>query len=176
MNLKMQKYILELLETDSSRVIADLISNEVGDNSEYFKILFDFCLSKPYPVCMRAARALPFCVENHNFLMNPFLDVIVELTLNAKIEGVRRGFLSAISKLPDIVNLKDSGLLINQCYDWILSQKENPAIRIYSIDVIFGACKAEPLLKTELISVLEMVKDDNSAAVRSRSKKVLGKI
>jgi hypothetical protein len=176
MNQTVEQHFLELLETDSSRAIADIIIGEVGDNPEYFKILFEYCLTKPYPVSMRSARALQFCVENHKNLINPFLDKIVNFTINTKVEGVRRSFLKVISELPDIINLNDSGFLINQCFEWIVSQNENPAIKVYSIDVIYNACKAEPLLRNELISVLDLVREDSSIAVRTRVKKILGSI
>lgn len=176
MNPSIEKHFLELLETDSSRAIAEIIVGVVGDNPEYFKIIFDYCLAKPYPVSMRAARAVQFCVENNSLLITPYLQKLVNYTLSTKIEGVRRSFLKIISELPDIINLKDSGLLINQCFDWIVSQNESPAIKVYSLDVIFNAYKAEPLLRNELISVLELVREDNSIAVRTRVKKILGSI
>lgn len=171
-----ETHFLKLLKTDSSRAIADTIIVEVGDNPLYFKILFEYCLTKPYPVSMRTARAVQFCVENHKTLITPFLDKIVNYTINTKIEGVRRAFLKIISQLPDIINIKDSGLLIDQCFKWIISQNENPAIKVYSIDVIYNACKAEPFLKNELISVFERVKKDKSIAVRSRVRKMIGTI
>lgn len=176
MNQKVEKYFLELLETDSSRLIADIIVTEIGNNPEYFKIVFEFCLTKPYPVSMRAARALQLCCEVRKSLIIPYLNNIVDYTINSKIEGVRRGFLKIISELPDIINLNESGILINKCFEWILSQNENPAIRVYSMEIVYNVCKQEPLLKNELTSVMELVKDDKSMAVRSRAKRILDSI
>lgn len=176
MNQKVEEHFLELLETDSSRNIANIIVSEIGNNSEYFKIVFEYCLTKPYPVSMRAARAIQLCCEAQTDMVKPYLNNIVNYTINSKIEGVRRGFLKIISELPDIINLNESGLLINKCFEWISSQHENPAIRIYSMEVLYNVCKQEPLLKNELTSVLDIVKNDNSMAVRSRVKRILGSI
>ncbi len=176
MNQTIEKHFLALLETDSSRTIADIIVNEIGNNPEYFRIVFDYCLTKPYPVSMRAARALQLCCEDRKSLINPYLNNIVCYALSSKIEGVRRGFLKIISELPDILNLNESGILINQCFEWIVSQNENPAIRVYSMEIVYNVCKLEPLLKNELTSVMELVKDDKSMAVRSRAKRILDAI
>ena len=78
--------------------------------------------------------------------------------------------------MPDILNLNESGILINQCFEWIVSQNENPAIRVYSMEIVYNVCKLEPLLKNELTSVMELVKDDKSMAVRSRAKRILDAI
>ena len=176
MNQIIEKHFLELLETDSSRNIADIIVSDIGTNPKYFKIVFNYCLTKPYPISMRAARAIQLCCEARKSMIKPYLNEIANYAINAKIEGVRRGFLKIISELDDIINLNDSGILINKCFEWIISQSENPAIRIYSMEILYNVCKQEPLLKNELASVMELVKDDKSMAVRSRAKRILGSI
>lgn len=176
MKKDLQKYYSSLLNTDSSRAIADIISEHVGNCQENFDVLFDFCFSHPYPVSMRAARALQFCVEKYPELMNPYLDKIVELTISTKIEGVKRGFLKIMSENIDPTDLNNSGLLVDKCVDWALSKNEKPAIRYYSIDILLKISKKEPSLKNEVLSVFEILLNDSSPSVISKVKRALRSI
>lgn len=173
---RVEKHFLELLQTDSSRFIAEILMNEVGNNQEYFNILFDFCLSHPYPVSMRAARAIQFCVGKYPKLINPYLGKLVELTISTKVEGVKRGFLKIMAENIDPYGINNSGLLLDKCVEWALSKNEKPAIRYYAIDILTKISKKEPSLKNEVMSVLEIIADDPSAAVKAKIKSALRSI
>lgn len=169
----MKEHFLELLQTDSSRAIADIIKGEVGDNQEYFNLLYSLCFSHPYPVSMRAARALQFCCEENSGLIKPFVNDLVEKLIASKVEGVRRGFLKILAENIDSYEINNSGLLIDKCFEWALSESEKPAIRYYALDILARICEKEPLLKPELLSVIDIISNDQSAAVRSKAQKVL---
>ena len=173
MNSEVYKHFLELLETDSSRLIADLLKNEVGNNQERFDILYSFCFSHTYPIAMRAAHALQFCCESHPEMISPYLDTIVERIIETKEEGVRRSLLKILADNVNPYDINNSGLLMDKCFEWALSQNEKPAIRSYSLGILGKICEKEPLLKPELISVIEIISKDQSAAVRSKAQKVL---
>jgi hypothetical protein len=176
MQKKVRERFLELLETDSSRLVAEILRKEVGDSQENFDILYSFCFSHTYPVAMRAAHALQFCCEDHPELINPYLDVLVEKIISTKEEGVRRGFLKILEENADPYEINNSGLLMDKCFEWALSENEKPAIRSYSLGILMKICIREPFLKPELMSVIEIISEDKSAAVRSKAQKVLRKI
>jgi hypothetical protein len=173
MNEKIFNHFLELLQTDSSRAIADIICDEVGDNQEYFDIIYNFCFSHPYPVSMRAARVLPFCCEKYPELIYPYVDVLVERLMEATIDGVRRGLMKIMAESIDPSELNNSGLLVDKCVSWVLSQNEKPATRYYAIDILLRVTRKEPSLKNEVISILEILLNDQSAAIKSKAKKAL---
>jgi len=173
MKQNVKEHFLELLKTDSSRLIADMLKNEVGDSQENFNILYSFCLSHTYPVAMRAAHALQFCCEDFPELINPFIDELVEKIIETKEEGVRRGFLKILAENVDPYEINNSGLLMDKCFEWALSENEKPAIRAYSLGILVRICKREPLLKPELESVIEIISNDQSAAVRAKARWVL---
>jgi len=176
MDHKAEKHFLELLQTDSSRYIADRIMNEVGNNQEYFDIIYNFCFSHTYPVSMRAARVLPFCCEKHPELISPYLDILVENLMTATIDGVKRGLLKIMAENIDPTGINNSGLLVDKCVDWTLSKNEKPAIRYYSIDILMKISKKEPSLKNEVLSVFEILLNDPSASVRAKVKRVIRSI
>lgn len=167
------EHFLKLLQTDSSRAIADLICDEVGNNQKHFDILYNLCFTHTYPVSMRAARVLPFCCERYPELIKPYLDELVEKTISATIDGIKRGFLKIMAEDIDPSELKNSGLLIDKCVSWALSHNEKPAIRYYAIDILVKITKKEPLLKNEVVSILEILLNDQSKAIKARAKKAL---
>ena len=101
-----KEHFLSLAKTDSSRVIADKIKNDVGDNQEFFNFLFSICLSEPYPISMRTAHAMQFCCIDYPQLMKPFYTTLVNEIINTKMEGVRRSFLKIISECIDPFELE----------------------------------------------------------------------
>jgi len=176
MNEKAYNHFLDLLKTDSSRTIADIICDEVGNNQEYFDIIYNFCFSHPYPVSMRAARVLPFCCEKYPELIHPYFDALVDNLISATIDGVRRGFMKIMVETIEPSELKNSGLLIDKCVDWALSQNEKPAIRYYAIDILVKITKKELALKNEVNSILEILLNDYTNTIRFKAKRALRSI
>ncbi|OFX32402.1 MAG: hypothetical protein A2X08_00815 [Bacteroidetes bacterium GWA2_32_17] len=84
---------------------------------------------------------------------------------------VKRSFLKILSEMKDITKLKDCGIIIDKCIEWLISENEKPAIRCYSIDIIYNLYKIEPQLKNEFISALYIAKEDKSSAVKYKASK-----
>jgi len=164
-----ENHFLEILKTDSSRAIADILVDKIGNNHKYFQIIFNFCISKPYPISMRAARVIQLCSEKNTKLIEPFHNNLISIILETNVEGVKRGFLKILSEMKDITKLIDCGILVDKCFEWIASQRENPAIRCYSINLIYNLYKIEPQLKNEFIFALNIAKEDKSSAVKYKA-------
>lgn len=54
---------------DSGRKTADMAVEAVGNDPERFALLVDMSFSKPYPLCMRAARWCSFVAKNISLIM-----------------------------------------------------------------------------------------------------------
>ena len=68
--------------------------------------------------------------------------------------GVRRSLLIIIFNSA----YKDFTVeFINQCFDWMLSPKQDPAIQVYSMYCLVKVCAVYPEFKEELIACLENV-------------------
>ncbi|MEI6577099.1 MAG: hypothetical protein WCO63_13055 [Bacteroidota bacterium] len=165
--------LLKLLNTDSSRVIADLICDAVDKNPELFGSLVQMSFNQPYPAGMRAARAIQiYCLEKPD-VMIPYLEEIITNILESKTEGIRRNYLQVLAQKIDLNILEEPGSLISQCFDWLADSKVKPATRIYAAEVIKKFCNQEPDLKRELIDVLEFAMEECPVSLRGRGRKIL---
>lgn len=173
MQEKIENHFLDILKTDSSRAVADILVGEVGNNPEYFQIIFNFCILKPYPISMRAARVIQLCSKKNAKLIEPFLNDLINIIIETKVEGVKRSFLKILSEIQDITKLKNSGIIVDKCFEWLISENENPAIRCYSIDLINNLCKIEPQLKNELISSLQIIMTNKAKSIKFKAKRML---
>lgn len=166
----------ELLNTDSSRAVADYLVNLISDNQLKFNFIFDCCISEKYPINMRAARVLHLSAEKYPILAESIANNITSALLNCTNEGVKRSFIKILQNTNILKQVKSAGMVINKCYEWILSEKESPAVRCYSIDLVKNYCKIEPELKNELISVLFILECSNIVSLNTKKNKTLNEL
>ena len=161
---------------DSGRGTADLAVEAIGDDADVFKHLMGLCFSQPYPIGMRLARVVQlYCEKNSNFVV-PYLDEIIENIAISEIEGVRRSFLKIIADSIDFNLVKDNSILLQLCFDWLISPKESVSTRYYSIIICEKFCTYEPDLIPELKACLEFCLPDASKGFQNRALKVLKKL
>jgi len=163
----------ELLNKDSSRAVADYLVNLISDNQLNFNFIFDYCISEKYPINMRAARVLQLSAEKYPILAEAIVDKITDALLNCNNEGVKRSFIKILQNTNILKKVKSAGMVINKCFEWILSEKESYAVRCYSIDLVKNYCKIEPELKNELISVLSVLECSNIVSINTKKNKTL---
>lgn len=161
---------------DSGRNTADMAVEAVGNNPEHFAFVLNLCFNEPYPLCMRAARVVQLCCEKNPSLILSYLEEVIEKTVKSEVDGVKRNFLKIITELIDFNLVKDNAMLLQTCFDWLISPKEAIAIRYYCIAIIEKFCKYEPELKPEFRASLEFSMDEASAGFRNRAMKALKKL
>ncbi|HNZ42183.1 MAG TPA: hypothetical protein PLB59_11095 [Bacteroidales bacterium] len=160
---------------DSGRKTADMAVEAVGNDPERFALLVDMSFSKPYPLCMRAARVVQLCCEKNISLIMPWLDEVIVKICNSQVEGVKRNFLKIIDEFVDFELIKDNALLLQNCFDWLINPAEALGTRYYCIGIIEKFCRYEPELLGEFLNSLEFCLDEASAGFRNRAIKVLKK-
>ena len=62
---------------------------------------------------------------------------------------------------------------MNLCFDYIISPGEKPAIKAFSLTVLQHLSKQYPEIKQELKTIIEDRREFESAAFKSRAKKIL---
>jgi hypothetical protein len=161
---------------DSGRRTADLAVEAVGNNPAYFRRLVDISFTEPYPACMRAARVAQLSCEQHPALILPHVEEVITRIEGHKVSGVKRSYLKVISDNFDMAKPEDPGKLVQMCFDWLISPKEDPSIRIYAAEIIYQVTLREPDLKNELVTVLEEVVTEDITSIRNRGKKILARL
>jgi len=175
-NSKEADRIKELLETDSSRAVADMAVIAVGNDPAAFSVAMEICLNASYPVNMRAARVVSLSAGIHPELLSPYLKEITRHILTQKNDGVKRGLMKAVIDSANIEEIPDSGLLIDHCFGLILDSDKPYAWRVYAMDIVHKASVSIPELAEELQQTLELIDNDSPCSVRARAEIIMKKL
>ena len=154
---------------DSSRIIADMLVEDIGDDPERFSEMVEIALCDEYPVSMRAARVVSLVVEKHPHLFGAQLDLVIQKLPGIKIDGVRRGFLKIFAENPPELNEEQIGLLTDLAFTWLDDSRQAMAIRYYSIEILVRICDWYPELRNELSAILEELAKEGSPGLKYRS-------
>jgi hypothetical protein len=166
-------YNYESKLVDSSRLIADMLVSDIGNNKEKFAEMMNLALRDEYPLSMRAARVIALCVEINTELIAPHLHGMVEALDRISVEGVKRSFLKIFAEMPVELDEDMLGILTDRSFNWVVDQKEAIAIRYYAIDILVKVVKLYPEIKVELTESLNSILENDSSALLVKSKKVL---
>lgn len=161
----------ESILVDSSRKLADITAEQVGTNQELFDELLEISLKGIPKISARAARVVDICIEKHKGFIDNCLETIISNAISHPDESVRRNFLKILSE-SDLTRTEIPGQLVDVCFENI-SSENLPAIKVYSLEVLYKITLIYPEMKHELKAVIDDQSGRNSAAFEYRSKKVL---
>lgn len=161
---------------DSSRALADITANIVYENPELLGCLTDLVLSEESPYAQRAARVLAICS-----LQYPELFVRVRQKITGKIarvqnDGVIRNLFMIYAEMPLAFTSKERTVLMNLCFDFLISMKTAVSIKVYSMEILYKMVAEMPDIGMELYSIIENQLPFSSAGFKSRGKKILKKL
>ncbi len=159
---------------DSSRIIAELVAENVGDNPEHFKKLMELAFSRKEKIAMRASRAAIFCVQKYRHLIEPYLDKIIHML--PEDESVRKNFMKILSETPLEFNEEHLGILVEICFEMLLNDRSSIANKAYSMELLYKISEIEPDLKTELIAAIEEQIPTGSSGIKLIGKRLLKKL
>ena len=170
--MDMRKTILEEhTKTNCLRIV-----HYVGSDSKRFDELFQIFLNDvEIRVVQRAAWPLSYCVIQHpKFITKHFAALFKNLQKTNILEAVKRNTLRLLQFID--IPKKYHALTINTCFDYIISSKEKPAIKAFSITILQNLSQIYPDLKQELKIIIEERMHLESAAFKSRAKKFIKEI
>ena len=165
-----------ILDMGSERIVADLAIKVVENTPGSFRALLDLCFLEQYPLSMRAARAVQLYCEQHPDEIYPYIDEVVDKTIQSQIKGVRHNFLKIFAEYIDIEKISDPGPLLNTCFEWLLNARLTPAVRIHSIGVIYKLGLKEPGLHHELALTIDLLTEDAEPSFKNYAGKIMKKI
>ncbi len=164
------------LDTDSSRAVADIVTEAVGDNPIYFKEVLDLALQDIPKISMRAGRVVLFCSEKHPELLKPYLRQLIKNIPKIKNEGTLRTILRLIIMFPEIKNENDISLLLEKGFDYIQGKRYSVAIKVYAMEILYNISKQYPEILNELIAVVKSQIPFSSAGFKAKAKILFGNI
>lgn len=160
--------IKEQLLVEISRKNTDFIAHYIGNNPNLFKEVLDLIFSGKPPLPLRAAWVVTAVTDKHPELLKPYLKKIISNLKKFEHPGTRRNLLRYISYNEIPKNME--GILYDTCYQYVLSKDEPPAVKVYSMQIMYNIALKEPELLREVKLIVEGYLDHDSAAIKSRSR------
>lgn len=169
MNLK------DAILAEHSRAQADKIVKWIGNKQDRFDELFNLFSSDEFRVVQRAAWPLSYAAIAHPRLIQKHLSRLIRNLRNPGLhDAVKRNSVRILQQISVPARLR--GELMNTCFDYITDPAEKPAIKAFSLTVLQNLSRQYPDIKQELKLVIETQWEHESAAFRSRAKKIMNEL
>ncbi len=159
---------------DSSKLIAEMVAENVGDNPEHFEKLMALAFSGKGKISMRASRAAIFCVQKYQHLIDPYLNKIIHML--PENESVRKNFMKILAETTLEFNEEQLGILVETCFEMLLNDKSSIANKAYSMELLYKISDFEPDLKIELIATIEEQIPTGSSGIKVIGRRLLKKL
>ena len=163
----------EKLLVDSSRALADLAVERIGNDPDLLDEIYHIALKEDGQVSMRAARVFDLADEAKPGLAKSYLDDAANRIPGMKHTSVQRCLMRTLSRYPLTDDEDILGRFYDFCYKLITSQTAPVAVRYYGMFFAFQTCLKEPDLKHELIPMLEEVIRIDSPGMKVRARDFL---
>ena len=157
-----------LLADMPSAASKDLLIGEVIKSESHFNTLLHLSLHEKDPVAWRACWVLDGSDELRPGLARKYISEIVTALPGLESKGTLRSLLRLLARY-DIPE-KDQGLLIDQCFSYLVSELYPVAVKAHAMQIIYNHVLLYPELKGELIAVIEDQVENNSVGFKSRGR------
>ncbi len=144
----------------------------IGNNQQRFDELVRLFLQDEYRIIQRAAWPLSEAVLQHPGLIKKHLKKILGYVKKPGLhDAVKRNTVRLLQAI-DIPE-KFQGEVMNHCFNYISSPDEKPAVKASALTVLQNLSNQYPEIKQELKTIIEDRWEFESAAFKSRARKIL---
>ena len=160
---------------EHSKAQCNKIVHWIGNSQERFDQLFHLFLNDEYRVIQRAAWPLSYCaITNPSLIKKHFGKLIRNLRKPHLHDSVKR---NTIRLLQDVaIPQKYHGEVMDICFNYIISPNEPVAVKAFSLTVLQKLSAKYPEILPEIKLVVEERWDYETAAFKSRARKILKSI
>jgi hypothetical protein len=158
---------------DSSRSLADATSAVLVKTPDLLPDYFELACFGKYPYNMRSANVIEKADDqNKGFAANIISDIIEKLN-HFSHPGVRRCFLRMLIRYVPQLNDEDTGKLYDICLLYATDNRQFPAIRHNSIQVLARIGEKYPEIADEVKMALRLRLDEEHGAIKNWLKRYL---
>jgi len=161
------------LDTDSSRAVAEYVTEAVGNNQIYFKKVLDLALQDIPKVSARAGRVVFLCTEKYPKLLDSYIHEIIKKIPALKNKGTIRTILKLVTLYPNLDDEDELSILLECCFKY-LNGDYSIAEKVYGMEIIYNISKQYPEILNELREVVKAQLQYSSAGFKARAKILLG--
>ena len=137
-----------------------------------FRELMDCFMDKEYRVAQRAAWSVSWAAKQRPEMVMPYLETIVRQMQRSDVpDSVKRNAVRILEAIA--IPEKLHGEVMNACFGFIEDPATAVAIKAFSLTTLFHLSKQYPEIISELKLVIEERWEHESAAFKSRGRKIL---
>lgn len=162
----------ETILIEHSKKNCDKIVTWIGNDKKRFNELFNLFLNDEYRVTQRAAWPLSFSAIAHPLLMkNNFEKLLHNLHRPNLHDSIKRNTVRLLQQI-DIPE-KYEGEVMDLCFQYVECPTEAVAIKAFSLTILGKLAKKFPEILPEIKLLIEEQMQHQSAAFKSRAKRLL---
>ncbi|HTS43499.1 MAG TPA: hypothetical protein VMH01_03820 [Puia sp.] len=164
--------IRDMLLEEHSKKQCDRIVRYIGNDKKKFAELMKIFFHGEYRLTQRAAWPMSYCVRKYPDLIEPYFK---PLLANLQKKHLHDAVIRNTVRLLQTVDVPERyhGKLMNICFDHIQSNETAVAIKAFSLTILENLSRQYPDIIPELKLIIRERWDHESAAFRSRAKKVM---
>ncbi len=170
------KAIEDIINIDSSRIIADIAVKAVGKNKTIFKKVIDLTFKDEPTRSMRAARVADYSCEKYPDLALPHLNYIIRNTGRCKTDGVKRSMMRLLIRYTKAIKKSKKSRLMDLCFTLLQKVDETVAVKVNCIYILETMVNEEPDIIPEFISVLQDPRQRTTPAYHLVANKVVNNL
>jgi len=148
------------------------ISEYACSSPARFKTLMKCFLANEYRLAQRAAWSVSGAAKKNPAMIRPYIkDLVAQLKRNNVHNAVIRNSVRILEAIE--IPEKFHGEVMNACFEFISKPAVPIAVKAFSLTTLFNLSKIYPEIKPELKVIIETNWDNETAAFKSRGKKIL---
>jgi len=160
---------------EHSKTQALKIASYACASKKNFKELIQCFMANEYRLSQRAAWSVSWAARKNPEMISPYIkDLVSQLQRKDVHDSVIRNSVRVLEQVEIPENFH--GEVMNACFAFIETPTTSVAIKAFSLTTLFNLSKQYPEIKTELKLIIEERWDTETAAFRSRGKKILSAI
>lgn len=162
----------ETILAEHSKAQTNKIIAWVGDSQQRFDELFNLFLNDEYRVTQRAAWPLSYIAIAYPKLIVKHFGKLIK---NLHKPGIHNSIKRNTVRLLQEINIPQRfhGEVMNLCFDYISTPGEAVAVKAFSLSILQKLSNQYPDIKQELKTIIEDRWDFETAAFKSRAKRIL---
>lgn len=160
------------LKKEHSKEQAMRIAGYAVQHKKQFKELMDCYTDPDYRLSQRAAWSVSWAAKNRHDMIEPYIAVLVK---RLQEPGVHPAVIRNAVRILEDIELPEQyhGDVMNRCFTFIENPAIPAAIKAFSLTVLFNLSHQYPEIKPELKLIIEERWDTETAAFRSRGRRIL---
>lgn len=148
------------------------IANYACESKKNFKELMNCFLDNEYRLAQRAAWSVSWAARKKPEMIQPHIKDLVSVLQKKNVhDAVIRNSVRVLQEIE--IPEKFHGEVMDACFQFLEKPATPVAIKVFSLTTLFNLSKTYPEIIPELKLIIEDNWENETAAFRSRSKKIL---